>query len=114
MWAGTWRCSSYCSAACWQEDTSTVNVLACIMADLCPPPPPPQAEREARMKEEKMRIGIEKMRIAHKKRVAIEVYNPDRSKKTGEGGGPDPAGHTGRPECFWAVVAGKKETLVCA
>ena len=36
------------------------------------------------MREEKMRIGIEKMQMAHKKRVAIEVYNPDRSKKTGK------------------------------
>ena len=35
------------------------------------------------MKEEKMRIGIEKMKIAHKKRVAIKVFNPDRSNKTG-------------------------------
>lgn len=39
-------------------------------------------EREAKLKEEKMRIGIEKMRLAHKKRVAIKVFNPDRSNKT--------------------------------
>ena len=30
-----------------------------------------------------MRIGIEKMKLAHKKRVAIKVFNPDRSNKTG-------------------------------
>lgn len=39
-------------------------------------------EREQKLKEEKMRIGIEKMRLAHKKRVAIKVFNPDRSNKT--------------------------------
>ena len=39
-------------------------------------------ERETKLKEEKMRIGIEKMRLAHKKRVAIKVFNPDRSNKT--------------------------------
>ena len=39
-------------------------------------------EREAKLKEEKMRIGIEKMKMAHKKRVAIKVFNPDRSNKT--------------------------------
>ncbi len=43
-----------------------------------------QEEREARLKEEKMRIGIEKMKLAHKKKVAIKVFNPDRSNKTGE------------------------------
>ncbi len=31
-----------------------------------------------------MRIGIEKMKLAHKKKVAIKVFNPDRSNKTGE------------------------------
>ena len=30
-----------------------------------------------------MRIGIEKMKLAHKKKVAIKVFNPDRSNKTG-------------------------------
>lgn len=39
-------------------------------------------EREQRLKEEKIRIGIEKMKLAHKKRVAIKVFNPDRSNKT--------------------------------
>lgn len=39
-------------------------------------------EREQKMKEERLRIGIEKMRLAHKKRVAIKVFNPDRSNKT--------------------------------
>lgn len=39
-------------------------------------------EREQRLKEEKLRIGIEKMKLAHKKRVAIKVFNPDRSNKT--------------------------------
>lgn len=41
-----------------------------------------EEEREQKLKEEKMRIGIEKMREAHKKRVAIKVFNPDRSNKT--------------------------------
>ena len=41
-----------------------------------------EAEREMILKEEKMRIGIEKMKLAHKKRVAIKVFNPDRSNKT--------------------------------
>lgn len=40
------------------------------------------AERELILKEEKMRIGIEKMKIAHKRRVAIKFFNPDRSNKT--------------------------------
>lgn len=31
-----------------------------------------------------MRIGIEKMKLAHKKKVAIKVFNPDRSNKTGK------------------------------
>jgi len=44
---------------------------------------PSQEEREERLKDEKMRIGIEKMKLAHKKRVAIKVFNPDRSNKTG-------------------------------
>lgn len=39
-------------------------------------------EREMILKEEKMRIGIEKMKIAHKRRVAIKFFNPDRSNKT--------------------------------
>ena len=29
-----------------------------------------------------MRIGIEKMKLAHKKKVAIKVFNTDRSNKT--------------------------------
>lgn len=41
-----------------------------------------EEEREQRLKEEKLRIGIEKMKIAHKKRVAIKVFNPDHSNKT--------------------------------
>ena len=41
-----------------------------------------EEEREKLLKEEKMKIGIEKMRMAHKKRVAIKVFNPDRSNKT--------------------------------
>ena len=41
-----------------------------------------EEEREQRLKEEKLRIGIEKMKLAHKKRVAIKVFNPDRSNKT--------------------------------
>lgn len=41
-----------------------------------------EEEREQKLKDEKMRIGIEKMRLAHKKRVAIKVFNPDRSNKT--------------------------------
>ena len=41
-----------------------------------------EEEREQLMKEERMKIGIEKMRKAHKKRVAIKVFNPDRSNKT--------------------------------
>lgn len=44
---------------------------------------PSKEEREERLKDEKMRIGIEKMKLAHKKRVAIKVFNPDRSNKTG-------------------------------
>ena len=45
--------------------------------------PTSQDERETRLKEEKMRIGLEKMKIAHKKKVAVKVFNPDRSNKTG-------------------------------
>ena len=30
-----------------------------------------------------MRIGLEKIKLAHKKKVAIKVFNPDRSNKTG-------------------------------
>lgn len=41
-----------------------------------------EEEREQMLKEEKLRIGIEKMRLAHKKRMAIKVFNPDRSNKT--------------------------------
>ncbi len=41
-----------------------------------------EEEREHMLKEERMRIGIEKMRMAHKKRMAIKVFNPDRSNKT--------------------------------
>ena len=41
-----------------------------------------EEEREQRLKEEKLRIGIEKMKLAHKKRVAIKVFNPDHSNKT--------------------------------
>ena len=41
-----------------------------------------EEEREQKLKEEKLRIGIEKMKLAHKKRVAIKVFNPDRSNKT--------------------------------
>ena len=41
-----------------------------------------EEEREQGLKEEKRRIGIEKMKLAHKKRVAIKVFNPDRSNKT--------------------------------
>ena len=37
------------------------------------PPSFVQEEREERMKEEKMKIGIEKMKLAHKKKVAIKV-----------------------------------------
>ena len=41
-----------------------------------------QVEREEKLKEEKMRIALEKMKIAHKKKVAIKVFNADRSNKT--------------------------------
>jgi hypothetical protein len=41
-----------------------------------------EEEREERMKQEKMKIGIEKMKLAHKKKVAIKVFNVDRSNKT--------------------------------
>lgn len=41
-----------------------------------------EEEREEKLKEEKMKIGIEKMKLAHKKRVAIKVFNADRSNKT--------------------------------
>ena len=35
----------------------------------------PQAEREEKLKEERMKIGIEKLKLAHKKRVAIKVWS---------------------------------------
>lgn len=41
-----------------------------------------EEEREQKLKEEKLRIGIEKMKMAHKKRMAIKVFNPDHSNKT--------------------------------
>ena len=39
-------------------------------------------EREAKMKEEKMRIALEKLKVASKKTVAIKVFNNDGSNKT--------------------------------
>lgn len=39
-------------------------------------------EVAAKMKDEKMRIAIEKMKIASKRKVAIKVFNNDGSNKT--------------------------------
>lgn len=39
-------------------------------------------EREAKMKEEKMRIALEKLKVASKKTVAVKVFNNDGSNKT--------------------------------
>ena len=39
-------------------------------------------EREMILKEETMRIGIEKIKLAHKKKVAIKFVTPGRSYKT--------------------------------
>ena len=39
-------------------------------------------EREAKMKEEKVRIALEKLKVASKKTVAVKVFNNDGSNKT--------------------------------
>lgn len=39
-------------------------------------------DREAKLKEEKMRIALEKLKVASKKTVAIKVFNNDGSNKT--------------------------------